>query len=284
MIGAGVVVVAILIAPYITPKVDNDISIDDVGVDIPKKYHTKSREVFHCQREHKKRRLSVSFPPVAKIHNDSKQYRKHQEFDVKRDEKKYLENDYHVKYSTYKTDNIKHANSIEREEDDELLIVAQNKKSKKRNKNDDSFSCEHEFKSKEKKLKAKEEYLAKKEEYLVKKEYELLKIKVKLEKKLNKYIKSEINENHNSCNNGKKNKKQHKTEQYLKKMNKSDGAWYTNFQKHRENLRKKQNTADWLFDRASDRAKRRDEARWYFHWMVGREEGRFRRPLKRQHA
>lgn len=271
LIGAGVVVVAILIAPYITPKVDSDTSIDDVGVEMRKEYPLKSN--FHCGREHKKRRPNVSFFAMERIHNGSRKYSRRQAFDVRGgDNKKYLENDYQVKYSTYKADDIKHANAIDREgdDDDDVLLVSHNKKSKKRNKENRGFNCADEIRSKEKKLKAKEEYLAKKEEYLIKKEYELLKKKMKLEKYNRK---SE-----------KKNKFLHKMEHNIKRENKSDGTWYVHFHKHRDDVRKREHAADWLFDRASERARKRDEARWYFQWMVGREEGRFRRPLRRQHA
>lgn len=280
LIGAGVVVVAILIAPYITPKVDSDISIDDVGMEMPKKYPLKSN--FHCEREHhKKRRPTVSFFAMERIHNGSRKYNRRQAFDVRgRDNNKYLENDYQVKYSINKADDIKHANAINREgnDDEDVLLVSHNKKSKKRNKVENRpFNCADEIKSKEKKLKAKEEYLAKKEEYLIRKEYELLKKKMKLEKYNRKL-------DFDDSDYKKRNKKFHKMEHNLKRENKSDGTWYVHFQKHREDVRNKEHAADWLFDRASGRARKRDEARWYFQWMVGREEGRFRRPLRRQHA
>lgn len=267
-------VVAILIAPYITPKADSNISVDDVSVDMPKKYHTRPKDLhanLHCQREHKKRRLTVSFPTADSNHNDSKKYNKREVFGIRSgDNKSYFENDYQVKHA-HKTDNIKHANAVEREDDEqEVLFVSQSKKSKKRNK-DRGLGCEHEVKSKEEKLKAKEEYLARKEEYLIKKEYELLQKKVKLEKKLSKIL-------------SKSDPKCVKHKKSGRKENKSDGSWYLNFQKNREDSRKRERMADWLFERANDRTKRRDEARWYFHWMVGREQGRFRRPVKRQHA
>lgn len=261
LIGAGVVVVAILIAPYITPKASNDISINDVSVEMPRKYHTNPREPtlnYHCKKEHKKKRLTFE-----KTHNESKTYGK-REFDTR---SRHFENDYPVKYSA----EIKHANSVEREgEDLEEFFIRHNKKSKKRNKHDLN-GCD-DFRSKQKKLKIKEEYLAKKEEYLIKKEYELLRTKIKLQKKLEKLKHSE------------KNQRYYKIEYNVKTENQSDGEWYINFHKHREDVRKRDHMADWLFDRANDRSKRRDEARWYFHWMIGRQEGRFKRPLRRHHA
>lgn len=290
LIGAGVVVVAILIAPYITPKANSDIIVDDVSVEIPKKYHSKSREPnhnLHCQGEHKRKHLSVSFSAVDKLRNDSKKYSKYQQFKMQEDDgSKYTENDYQVKYSAYKIDDIKHANSIEREDNGEKVLYPQNKRSKKRNKDDESSSCEGEFKNKEKKLKAKEEYLAKKEEYLIKKEYELLRKKIKLERKISKYHRSELGENEYIKNHfkSKKYKKQVKAGRVVDKETESDGEWYANIHKYRDETRKREHMSDWMFDRASDRAKRRDDARWYFQWMVGREEGRFRRPLRRQHA
>lgn len=275
LIGAGVVVVAILIAPYITPQADsNEVLIDDVGVEMHKKYITSARDVnthFHCQREHKKRFSVVRF---EKTHNESKKHGKHR-FDARNgNDRKYFD---HVRHSAFKTDDIKHANSVGRDsEEEEMLFMRQNQKSKKRNKQ--NYGCGDEIKSIEEKLKAKEEYLAKKEEYLIMKEYELLKKKVKLQKKLNKYKKSD------GGNWKKKNKKYYKIEHYISRENRSDGEWYINFHKHREDARRREHMTDWLFDRASDRNRRRDEAHWYFQWMIGRQEGRFKRPPRRQYA
>lgn len=231
MIGAGVVVVAILIAPYITPKAD------DAGLEISKqKYHVRLRELdqnLHCNRQHKRKHF-VSFN-AEKIQNDSKK------------EIRNSENDYYkMKYS----DDIREKNIVEREEDrDEVFHVSEKTKSRKRNKND----CDEDLRKREKLLRAKEEYLAKKEEYLIRKEYELLKKKVKLEK-------------------------------IFKGKRKLDGIWYTDLHKHRENLRKIEEKADWLFERARNRNRHRDKAQWYFQWMFGREEGRFRRPLRTHNA
>lgn len=268
------VVVAILIAPYITPKANNDVSADRLGMGIAKKYSASPREqtaYFRCKRESKNKRLCFE-----KTHNESKFSGKPREFG-NRNKNRYFENDYFLKKSAFESDNIKHVNTIEREtEREKVLFVGPNKKSKKRNKED--TSCGDKIRNKEKKLKIKEEYLAKKEEYLIKKEYELLEKRIKLQKKLEKFKNSE------EFNWKKTNKKYYKTGNYFNKINKSDGEWYTNFYKHREDARKKEHMADWLFDRASDRNKGRDEARWYFHWMFGRQEGRFRRPPRRQHA
>lgn len=264
-------VVAILIAPYITPQADSEVVIDDVSVQMPRKYISSTREInshFHCQKEHKKR---FSIARYEKAHNESKKNGKNW-FNTRKGEDRRYSN--HIRSSAFKTSDIKHANSVEREGEEEIVLVRQgNKKSKKRNKQD--YCCGEDITSKEKRLKAKEEYLAKKEEYLIMKEYELLRKKIKLEKKLDKCSKKSDDKSK------KRSKKYYKVEYNGNRENRSDGEWYVNFHRHRENIRKREHMADWLFDRAYDRNKRRDEARWYFQWMIGRQEGRFKRPLRR---
>lgn len=264
LIGAGVVVVAILIAPYIAPPAaDSDVLADDVAAGIPKKYYANSADVnarFYCKK--KKPQFTLRYATAEKTHNESRKYGKF--YTNKGESKRHFENDYRAKNSF----KIKHANSVDRVREEDMIFVRENKKSKKR-KQEKNCGCGSEIKSKEKVLKAKEEYLAKKEEYLIKKEYELSRKKIKLAKK---------------CDGGewkKKNKKYHKIEQGSNKKNHSNGEWYVNFHVQRENARKREQMADWFFDRASGRNRIRDEARWYFEWMIGRQEGRYKKPPRR---
>ncbi|KAF2884355.1 hypothetical protein ILUMI_21804 [Ignelater luminosus] len=65
-----------------------------------------------------------------------------------------------------------------------------------------------------------------------------------------------------------------------RKYNNSDGEWYINLHKARNEMRKQEHVSDWVFDRAYLRSKKRNKAQWYFKWMNVREQLRYKRSYK----
>lgn len=67
---------------------------------------------------------------------------------------------------------------------------------------------------------------------------------------------------------------------YIKVDKKNDtrnSNWLTKLFKGRSELRNKEKSGDWYFDRSFYRKRKRDKAKWYFDWMMDREILRYKR-------
>lgn len=62
-----------------------------------------------------------------------------------------------------------------------------------------------------------------------------------------------------------------------KKNDTISGSWLGKLFKGRSDLRSKDTSGEWFFNRASYRKKKRDKAKWYFDWMMDREILRYRK-------
>lgn len=259
LIGAGIMVVAILITPYISSKSENELN--------------KS-----CFAESERETISIS--AVLGSKTDGSHFhcdKKHGRFSKACEERK------HGKHHKLKENNA----SNERSKRDRRVVKGNynfdyiQEKNKSREKqyaiqNSCFKSCEDEIKKKIKKLNAKETFLTKKEGYLIKKEYDLKKMELEIQKRLG-------NLRHTARDEGKKKVKYDfkKDKKHNLKNSTNNGFWQMNLHRAREELRKKEHASDWLFDRATYRSKQRDHAHWHFQRMLAREQKRFKQDSRK---
>lgn len=297
LIGAGVVFVAVLIIPLMS----NDIFQRNLKPYKDKIITEESLQTSFMPNSNNKRE-KTKIPLFTKTHV------------VKHKKRKY-DNLLHSYQPTL--DSIRSHDFIESKKSDRMLqykelksfekrnfrighkgIIKSNKnfnnkyKGKKKHKrNQKNYADDHSYEINKKlerivkKLRAKKEYLSKKEKYLMKKEYSLIMKERELQEKLIEYHKLAANKSKfQKCTKSKPDEYKMPIYSVLDNVSKrpvknetEDGYWQFRLHNGRDEIRKQEQKAEWWFDRATMRLKLRDRAHWYFHWMGGREETRFRR-------
>ncbi|XP_065166069.1 protein starmaker-like [Atheta coriaria] len=194
---------------------------------------------------------------------------KQQKGDSKHKKDKYKDYDSH-EHKVHKEKKPKHNKGHDDSDEDKENFRREKKDKHEKEKYQESHNKKNDVKKHDKhdKHQEHEDYLHKKEAYLKQKESKLKQKEYKL------YAKDSSNEKHAKRDGKDKKEKKNK---FNKHNDTASGEWYDNMHKGRKDKRQQDEKADWMFERAQGRDKKRDKAHWYFDMMDERETNRFKK-------